>query len=92
MYMRYITIAGDHKGIDTLIHDLSTNFRTKDLGKLRYFLDIEVKDQKGISLSQSKYTLVIMRDTCYLGAKPIATFVEINKKLNHNDLVAAQHY
>uniref|UniRef100_A0A2N9HCS0 Integrase catalytic domain-containing protein n=1 Tax=Fagus sylvatica TaxID=28930 RepID=A0A2N9HCS0_FAGSY len=70
------------EGIQILINHLSSSFLTKDLGKLRYFLGIEVARSKaGISLSQRKYTLDILQDTGYLGSKPVATPMEPNLKL-----------
>uniref|UniRef100_A0A2N9G040 RNA-directed DNA polymerase n=1 Tax=Fagus sylvatica TaxID=28930 RepID=A0A2N9G040_FAGSY len=54
VYVDDIVITGsDKEGIQILINHLSSSFLTKDLGKLRYFLGIEVARSKaGISLSQ----------------------------------------
>jgi hypothetical protein len=77
-----IIIGSDKKGIQILINHLSSSFLTKDLGKLRYFLGIEVARSKaGISLSKRKYTLDILQDTGYLGFKPTAIPMEPNLKL-----------
>ena len=83
VYVDDIVITGsDKEGIQILINHLSSSFLTKDLGKLRYFLGIEVARSKaGISLSQRKYTLDILQDTGYLGSKPVATPMESNLKL-----------
>uniref|UniRef100_A0A2N9GBD9 Integrase catalytic domain-containing protein n=1 Tax=Fagus sylvatica TaxID=28930 RepID=A0A2N9GBD9_FAGSY len=83
VYVDDIVITGsDKEGIQILINHLSSSFLTKDLGKLRYFLGIEVARSKaGISLSQRKYTLDILQDTGYLGSKPVATPMEPNLKL-----------
>ena len=83
VYVDDIVITGsDREGIQILINHLSSSFLTKFLGKLRYFLGIEVARSKaGISLSQRKYTLDILQDTGYLGSKPVATPMESNLKL-----------
>uniref|UniRef100_A0A2N9EXN8 4-alpha-glucanotransferase n=1 Tax=Fagus sylvatica TaxID=28930 RepID=A0A2N9EXN8_FAGSY len=83
VYVDDIVITGsDKEGIQILINHLSSSFLTKDLGKLRYFLGIEVARSKAsISLSQRKYTLDILQDTGYLGSKPVATPMEPNLKL-----------
>uniref|UniRef100_A0A5B6ZV70 Integrase catalytic domain-containing protein n=1 Tax=Davidia involucrata TaxID=16924 RepID=A0A5B6ZV70_DAVIN len=83
VYVDDIVITGsDKEGIQTLIHHLGLSFLTKDLGKLRYFLGIEVARSKaGISLSQRKYTLDILKETGYLGSKPVATSMDVNLKL-----------
>jgi hypothetical protein len=83
VYVDDIVITGsDKEGIQILINHLSSSFLTKDLGKLCYFLGIEVARSKaGISLSQRKYTLDILQDTGYLGSKPVATPMEPNLKL-----------
>ena len=53
VYVDNIIITGDDKqGIDDLKRYLQNSFRTKDLGKLHYFLGIEVaRSKEGISLS-----------------------------------------
>ncbi|KAL5562933.1 hypothetical protein UlMin_032680 [Ulmus minor] len=57
--------------------------KLKDLGKLKYFLGIEVsQSKKGIVLSQRKYVLEILEDTGYLSAKPVNSPMEQNLSLN----------
>ena len=54
VYVDDIIITGDDKkGIDDLKRYLQNSFRTKDMGKLRYLLGIEVaRSKEGIKLSQ----------------------------------------
>ena len=50
---------------------LHSQFHTKDLGILRYFLSVEVmRSEHGIFLSQRKYVLDLLSETRKLGAKP----------------------
>jgi hypothetical protein len=72
--------------IETFKHALSTNFKTKDLGPLKYFLGLEVaRSHKGIFLNQRKYALDILNDSGQLGAR-IAPFpMEQNLKLTNQD-------
>ena len=61
---------------------LQNSFRTKDLGKLLYFLGIEVvRSKEGISLSQRKYVLDVLEETSLLGSKPMETPMDPNVKL-----------
>jgi hypothetical protein len=54
------------------------------LGDLKYFLGIKVsRSQKGISISQQKYTLEILKDVGILGAKPVNFPMEQNTKLSY---------
>ena len=72
VYVDDIVITGsDSKGISSLKSFLQSQFHTKDLGMLRYFLGIEVMRSKhGIFLSQSKYVLDLLFETGKLGVKP----------------------
>jgi hypothetical protein len=62
---------------------LKNEFDIKDLGKLKYFLGIEIaySKEKGLFLSQRKYVLDLLNETGKLGAKPANTPMEPNKKL-----------
>ena len=52
------------------------------MGKLRYFLGIEVAYQKhGLLLSQRKYTLDLLEETGMLGCKPASTPMKTNLDL-----------
>nr|CAD1824840.1 unnamed protein product [Ananas comosus var. bracteatus] len=61
---------------------LAKEFEIKDLGKLRYFLRIEVaRSEKGIFISQRKYVLNLLQETGMLGCKPIDSPIEVNHRL-----------
>uniref|UniRef100_A0A2N9F1L6 CCHC-type domain-containing protein n=1 Tax=Fagus sylvatica TaxID=28930 RepID=A0A2N9F1L6_FAGSY len=83
VYVDDILVAGnDLSQIETFKHALSTNFKTKDLGPLKYFLGLEVaRSQKGIFLNQRKYALDILNDSGQLGAR-IASF-PMEQNLKH---------
>ena len=71
VYVDDIVITwSDSKGISSLKSFLQSQFHTKDLGMLRYFLGIEVMRSKhGIFLSQRKYVLDLLSKTRKLGVK-----------------------
>lgn len=75
VYVDDIVITGsDSVGISSLKSFLHTQFHTKDLGMLKYFLGVEVtRSKKGIFLSQRKYVLDLLSETGKLGAKPSST-------------------
>ncbi|XP_019056182.1 PREDICTED: uncharacterized protein LOC109115948 [Nelumbo nucifera] len=57
-------------------------FRMKDLGPLKYFLWIEVaRGLEGIFLSQRKYSLDIISECGFMGAKPTSVPIEQNHHL-----------
>ena len=60
---------------------LMKEFEIKDLGKLKYFLRIEVAYSRyGIFISQQKYELDLLKETDKLGCKPIETPIEQNHR------------
>ena len=64
---------------------LSNQFQTKDLGKLRFFLGIEVAQSRdGLVISQRKYAMDILEETCLLNAKPTDTPMNSSFKLLYN--------
>lgn len=61
---------------------LSSCFKMKDLGFLKYFLGIEVsRNKSGFYLSQRKYALDVVSSTGLLAAKPAAFPLEQNHRL-----------
>ena len=78
-----IVITGnDQDGIQKLKQHLFNHFQTKDFGKLKYFLGIEVAQSNSkVVISKRKYTLEILADTGMLGYKPIKTLLDPNVKL-----------
>lgn len=61
---------------------LSKEFEIKDLGHLRYFLGMEVaRSTEGVSVSQRKYVLDLLKETRMLGCKPVDTPMDLNTKL-----------
>ncbi|GJT19242.1 ribonuclease H-like domain-containing protein [Tanacetum coccineum] len=80
VYVDDIIITGNDVGkIEKFKAYLNTKFKIKDLGKLKYFLGIEVIDtDKGLCLSQRKYCLDLLSDFGLLACKPSATPLEQN--------------
>ncbi|XP_039059421.1 uncharacterized mitochondrial protein AtMg00810-like [Hibiscus syriacus] len=72
----------DSSEIKILKEFLSTEFKLKDLGNLRYFLGMEVARSKaGISISQRKHVLDLLLEVGLMGCKPAETPMEFNLKL-----------
>jgi len=58
------------------------HFQTKDLGKLRYFLEIEVaQSNNGIVISQRKYALDLLEEIGLMNSKFVDTPMDPNAKL-----------
>lgn len=61
---------------------LSSQFKMKDLGPLRYFLGLEIdKKFDGIFVSQRKYTIDLLKDYGMLDVKPLKLPMDIHIKL-----------
>ena len=73
---------GRSESISSLKSFLHSQFHTKDLGMLKYFLVVEVMRSKQlILLSQRKYVLNMSFETGKLGAKPCSTSMAPNVQL-----------
>ncbi|KAJ9674602.1 hypothetical protein PVL29_023878 [Vitis rotundifolia] len=83
VYVDNIVITGnDQNSIQNLKQHIFTHFQTKDLGKLKYFLGIEIaQSSSGVVLSQRKYALDILEETGMLDCKPVDTPMDPNVKL-----------
>ncbi|GJU43423.1 putative RNA-directed DNA polymerase [Tanacetum coccineum] len=84
VYVDDIIISrNDLNEIDMFKTFLSSKFQIKDLGKLKYFLGIEVIDcDNAIFLSQRKYCIELLHEFGMLGCKPTSVPMEPNTVLN----------
>ncbi|GJV96763.1 ribonuclease H-like domain-containing protein [Tanacetum coccineum] len=87
MYVDDIVAIGNNLNeIEKFKQFLKSKFQIKDLGKLKYFLGIEVLDNKdGICLSQRKYCLELLHEFGLLAAKYVDTPLPENATLNHTE-------
>ena len=61
---------------------LATEFEIKELGKLKYFLGIEVAySTQRIFISQQKYVIDLLAKTGKIGCKPVSTPMDPNHKV-----------
>ncbi|GJS67326.1 ribonuclease H-like domain-containing protein [Tanacetum coccineum] len=85
VYVDDIMITGNNLAeIEKFKIFFKSKFQIKDLGKLKYFLGIEVLDNKeGICLSRRKYCLELLHEYGLLAAKHVDTPLPENTTLNH---------
>ena len=83
VYVDDIGITGsDQDGLRKLKQHLFSHFQTKDLGKLNYFIGIEIaQSNSGVVMFQRKYVLDILEETGMLDYKSIDTPMDPNVKL-----------
>jgi hypothetical protein len=83
VYVDDIVVAGSNlEQIGTIQTFLSSKFKIRALGDLKYFLGLEIaRSSKGIMISQRKYTLDLLADAGMLGAKPVKLPMDQNLKL-----------
>ena len=61
---------------------MAKEFEIKELGRLKYFLGIEVAHSRlGIFISQQKYITDLLKETGKLACRPASTPVDPNHKL-----------
>ena len=78
----FVITGSDQDDIQKLKQHFFNHFQTKDLGKLKYFIGIEVaQSNSGVVISQRKYTLDILADIGMLDCKHIGTPIDPNVKL-----------
>ncbi|TYK26700.1 putative mitochondrial protein [Cucumis melo var. makuwa] len=64
---------------------MGDEFEIKDLGNLKYLLEMEVaRSKEGISVSQRKYTLDFLTKTSMLEYRPSDTLIQFNCKLRNS--------
>ena len=93
VYVDDIIITGDDEGeIARLKQCLGQAFEVKDLGKLKYFLGIEVaRSSKGIALSQRKYVLDLLNDMGMLGCRAAPTPIDHNISITNITISYCTH-
>lgn len=65
---------------------LESQFKLKDLGKLRYFMGLEIaRNMAGITLCERKFALDLVEEFGLLGTKPAETPILPNNKLSQKD-------
>ena len=84
IYVDDLIITGDNMDeIVSLKQSLHQKFAIKDLGKLNYFLGIEMAtSHKGLFLNQRKYVLDLLREVDMLDCKPVTTPLDCKLKLD----------
>ena len=77
-----IITRDDREEIKALKSKLFLEVEIKDLGRLKYFLGIEVlRSNRGIFISQKKYVLDLLAEAGMLDCKPIETPMMVNHGL-----------
>ncbi|KAM2954379.1 hypothetical protein FF1_032665 [Malus domestica] len=84
VYVDDLIITGDNTvEIEALKLSLHQAFAIKDLGRLKYFLGIEMAtSSKGLFLHQRKYVLDLLQEAKMLDCKPAITPVDCKLKLS----------
>ena len=78
-----IITENDRKEIEMLKEKLFDKFEMKDLGRLKYFLGIEVlRSNEEIFICQRKYILDLLAETGTLECKPADTPIVVNHGLH----------
>ena len=83
VYVGNIIVTGnDEREKHDVNQRLAKEFEIKELGKLKYFLDIEVAySTQGIFISQQKYVTNLLAETRKIGCKPVSTPMDPTHKL-----------
>lgn len=73
IYVDDLLLAGNNlQALNDLKDMLSTSFKMKDLGDLRYFLGLEIhRSSFGFFVSQRKYTTDLLQEYGMMSTKPL---------------------
>ncbi|CAN6717067.1 unnamed protein product [Malus baccata var. baccata] len=84
IYVDDLIITGDNESeIEALKRSLHCTFSIKDLGRLKYFLGIEMAtSHKGLFLSQRKYAVDLLSEANLTDCKPAITPVDSKLKID----------
>ncbi|CAL0315661.1 unnamed protein product [Lupinus luteus] len=84
VYVDDLVLTGnDSSQIQYVKHTLDIAYKIKDLGKLRYFLGLEIaRSSQGIHLNQRGYALSLLQDLGTLASKPAKTPSDPSLKLH----------
>jgi histone deacetylase 1/2 len=81
-----IVVSSSAVAVDRLLHQLRSSFALKDLGRLNYFLGIEVQFSDGcLVLTQRKYASELLRRAGLLKCGPAPTPMVSSEKLSSMD-------
>jgi len=83
VYVDDMIVAGDDEHEKQILKEkLAAQFEMKDLGKLKYFLGIEVAySKKGIFISQQKYVIDLLKETGMINCKTTGVPIEQNRRI-----------
>ncbi|XP_016165310.1 uncharacterized protein LOC107607930 [Arachis ipaensis] len=84
VYVDDLVLAGNClEEINRINKVLDDAFRIKDIGKLKYFIGMEVaRSSKGIALYHRKYVLDLLSEYDMTNAKPVTTSMDYSTKLS----------
>ena len=81
-----IYFGSNHRLLADFKHSMMRNFEMTDLGIMKYFLGMQVKQGRGeIFISQEKYAADILKKFYMKDCKAVSTPMALNEKLNSND-------
>ncbi|KAK4368006.1 hypothetical protein RND71_011798 [Anisodus tanguticus] len=82
VYVDDVVMTGDDEEMTRLKKLLAQEFGIKDLGKLKYFLGIDVaRSNRRTFISQRKYILDLLKETGMICCKPAESPIESNHKV-----------
>ena len=93
VYVDDILLTGNHSHqVHHIINHLQSQFALKTLGSVTYFLGFETtRGADGIHLSQTKYTIDLLKKTNMLTAYPCLTPINQSNKLHLQDSEPFEH-